>query len=790
MKKLFSLTLLLSFFFSLTYSQNQGGPDSYGYKWKDNTAPAGPVFNWIDISSKGILVTGLGDDNFKGPFNIGFEFPYYWTKAKQFYIGSNGYISLDQGTQISSSAIGFPTIPTADNTNNFIAPLLADMVLDGAGNPAKCYYYTNNVDTLIISFEDVPFWNSTSNFSGNNSFQIILNASDSSITFQYIEQSGTYDPAYNNVPNPVIIGIENINGTIGLQVTNNELPIAPKAIRFDYPDTVTFSIIDVQPNWVNNNNNGGFFLIKNNNSIIDASVSNVGNSNITTPFNVNTQIYASVSGNPSGNSLYDENYSINSINSGQKMNFSYGLIYSPTNSGIYHVITKTQLTSDLIKDNDTIKTELVVIDTSGVQEVIFSYTDSAFEKSFGFGGAAVYYVPPFYPVDINKLIFSLVDNDTSKASNSYTARIWADDSLKNGPGALLYDTTIAQNDVLTLNGSGKIQIINMDSAVTITSGGFYISCEMISQPQNTFLLTDTDGPFSLRTFEVISGVFAPYRDASKQDLAIQAVVSVPLPDTSSMPVADFTTSASSVCKNDSITFYCHTLNANNYSWIFENGTPSTSNLITQTVLYDSVGTWDVTLIVSNSKGNDTLIKTLEVLGNPVASFTTSSDTIYKGNAVSFTNNSIGAISYSWNFGDSTTSSTINPSHSYSNKGSYTVTLIASTPCGTDQKTKSIIVLDTLTPPASITEFSNTFNENQIEIYPNPSKTYLTMRFGKYLVNKLDLYDMTGKLILNQMLPENGINYIELNIESLQEGIYFIKALSNDTQLTSKFTIIR
>ncbi|GAB4281289.1 MAG: hypothetical protein Kow0068_05710 [Marinilabiliales bacterium] len=52
--------------------------------------------------------------------------------------------------------------------------------------------------------------------------------------------------------------------------------------------------------------------------------------------------------------------------------------------------------------------------------------------------------------------------------------------------------------------------------------------------------------------------------------------------------------------------------------------------------------------------------------------------------VNFTNLSVNGTNFYWDFGDGTTSTTINPSHTYNNLGSYTVTLIADGgTCGTD-----------------------------------------------------------------------------------------------------------
>lgn len=60
--------------------------------------------------------------------------------------------------------------------------------------------------------------------------------------------------------------------------------------------------------------------------------------------------------------------------------------------------------------------------------------------------------------------------------------------------------------------------------------------------------------------------------------------------------------------------------------------------------------------------------------SPTACFTISSTNLSVGEDVSFTNCSENAKSYSWDFGDGVTSSDENPTHSYSNAGTYTVTM--------------------------------------------------------------------------------------------------------------------
>lgn len=60
----------------------------------------------------------------------------------------------------------------------------------------------------------------------------------------------------------------------------------------------------------------------------------------------------------------------------------------------------------------------------------------------------------------------------------------------------------------------------------------------------------------------------------------------------------------------------------------------------------------------------------------------------------FTNTSLNADSYSWDFGDGATSTEENPSHTYASEGTYTVTLSVSAPGETDEITQEVTVTST------------------------------------------------------------------------------------------------
>jgi hypothetical protein len=202
-----------------------GGPDAYGYTWKDSNEPGGPAYQWIDITTTGTQVTGLGDDNFAGPFGFIDGFQFYWYYPTQVWIGSNGYLSFS-GNNFASP---FPIIPNTASPHNFIAGMMSDLNFDGTGNPGTCYY-RNTSDTIVISWINVPFWTiGTPSFIGNNSFQIVLVRSDRSITFNYQSQLGMTQG------DDITIGIENITGQLGLQHSRNIYPLGGYSVKFYYP---------------------------------------------------------------------------------------------------------------------------------------------------------------------------------------------------------------------------------------------------------------------------------------------------------------------------------------------------------------------------------------------------------------------------------------------------------------------------------------------------------------------------------------------------------------------------
>jgi PKD repeat protein len=156
-------------------------------------------------------------------------------------------------------------------------------------------------------------------------------------------------------------------------------------------------------------------------------------------------------------------------------------------------------------------------------------------------------------------------------------------------------------------------------------------------------------------------------------------------------IADFSVSTAYGTAPLEVAFTNLSLYATEYSWDF--GTGSTSSSENPTYYFDNPGTYTVTLTASNESNSDKKSVTINVIAKakPSADFSFSPTTGMAPTEINFTNSTKGATSYSWDFGNGKTSTLQNPSIVYINGGTYTVTLNATGPGGTDKITKTITI---------------------------------------------------------------------------------------------------
>jgi len=150
------------------------------------------------------------------------------------------------------------------------------------------------------------------------------------------------------------------------------------------------------------------------------------------------------------------------------------------------------------------------------------------------------------------------------------------------------------------------------------------------------------------------------------------------------------------CAGEQIEFRdTDSMNATSWQWYFGDDTYATDQNVFHT--YAHSGTYEGYLTVGNECGSDTQYFTITVDGVPMADFYVSDNPSCNYHDVYFVNTSNRHCTWEcgcceWDFGDGTTSTDLNPVHSYTAAGSYTVILHVMNHCGENYKQMVVEIL--------------------------------------------------------------------------------------------------
>ncbi len=175
---------------------------------------------------------------------------------------------------------------------------------------------------------------------------------------------------------------------------------------------------------------------------------------------------------------------------------------------------------------------------------------------------------------------------------------------------------------------------------------------------------------------------------------ITAITPTTLPEV--VPIARFTANTTSGKVPLSVAFTDQSTGfPDRWQWDFGDG--GTSTLQTPVHTYTRAGTLTVRLVAANEAGSNTETKYYYITVNPAyrspgAAFSGIRPTNSAPMTIQFIDRSSGpATSWSWDFGDGGSSNLQNPAHTYSNPGTYTVTLRVSNPAGSSETTGFVTV---------------------------------------------------------------------------------------------------
>ncbi|HYE07346.1 MAG TPA: Ig-like domain-containing protein, partial [Planctomycetota bacterium] len=174
----------------------EGLADGYAISHSDEVGA--PPHEWLDIRDTGTPFDPMYDDTNRGPYPIGFTFPFYGDSFSTYRICSNGWLSF------TSHAYNYWTMPLPSlmAPENLIAFAWADLNFTSGTAHRQSF-----ADRLVVQFTDVPLYHHAA---ARLTCQAILRA-DGSITF-----------AYHRVDRPqaFTVGVQDATMTHGATVTH------------------------------------------------------------------------------------------------------------------------------------------------------------------------------------------------------------------------------------------------------------------------------------------------------------------------------------------------------------------------------------------------------------------------------------------------------------------------------------------------------------------------------------------------------------------------------------------
>lgn len=195
-----------------------------------------------------------------------------------------------------------------------------------------------------------------------------------------------------------------------------------------------------------------------------------------------------------------------------------------------------------------------------------------------------------------------------------------------------------------------------------------------------------------------------------------------------------------------------------YSWTANGASEGTTSSIT---VSPAVTTEYTCTVTSGSMTSESTI-TVNVDPLPVANYTSSVNL----DVVTFTDGSLNATTYSWDFGDGTTDNIASPTHTYVADGNYTVTLTVTNNCGTDTYVNSVSGI--------LTSLNKQSANERFELYPNPATESITVK-GDLSATVVSVWNAQGALVGKYALNDNSRS---INISQLAPGIYQVEILKD------------
>ncbi len=285
-------------------------------------------------------------------------------------------------------------------------------------------------------------------------------------------------------------------------------------------------------------------------------------------------------------------------------------------------------------------------------EVLYTVADGEYLAGYNNYGdlAKAEYFDDYGAADnLEGAYFSFGAASVTNAGTNVTFKVWAADGTGSAggtytysPGTELASTTVPLTTIANDVANGDSTYVLFDPPVTITDD-FFLGYEIPSP-------ASADDPIGLKTGAQDAGTDKGWEQASNSawnslseawgasfNMAIYPVVC-----TEGAPLPGFIADRTTVMTGETVNFTdISTCGATGWNWSFDGGTPASSTTQNPSVVYNTAGTYDVSLTASNAQGSNPALEVDYItvlqpivwwtfLGNPDDAFSDGGITVNDG----------------------------------------------------------------------------------------------------------------------------------------------------------------
>jgi PKD repeat protein len=260
----------------------------------------------------------------------------------------------------------------------------------------------------------------------------------------------------------------------------------------------------------------------------------------------------------------------------------------------------------------------------------------------------------------------------------------------------------------------------------------------------------------------------------------------------------FTANQTNVCEGDNVNFTDYSSgNITSWNWSFPGGTPSVSSQQNPTITYSTVGTYNVTLTISNGSDSQTIMQEdyINVAaipeipqipdGNEYPFSIPGFEYEYTATPVAF------AESYEWvaeplDAIETIVSNGTNCIIDFTDYwgGEVTLKVKAMNDCGESEFSDELLLY-------VMWEVMQETHQNSLIISPNPSDGLVSINLGDISDDQVEIRVLNnlGKVVFNENISvdNNGASF-DLDLRKVEPGIYFIVIVEKQITLTEKMIV--